>query len=72
MVGVGLDCSVRSPTDELISWYELTDIFSYDITRQKKYLRTAESIFEDMAKAYGTTPCGGLWWSKVSIPSLAL
>ncbi len=36
----------------------------YDVTGDRKYLRTAESIFDDMAKAYGTTPCGGLWWSK--------
>lgn len=36
----------------------------YDVTGNKKYLRTAESIFNNMAEAYGTTPCGGLWWDK--------
>ena len=39
---------------------------SYDVTGDKKYLRIAESIFEDIAAVYGTTPCGGgVWWDKV-------
>lgn len=36
----------------------------YDITGDRKYLQTAQLIFDDMDKAYGTTPCGGLWWDK--------
>jgi predicted alpha-1,6-mannanase (GH76 family) len=36
----------------------------YDVTGDRKYLQTAQSIFDDMDKAYGTTPCGGLWWDK--------
>jgi len=34
------------------------------VTGDRKYLQTAQSIFDDMDKAYGTTPCGGLWWDK--------
>lgn len=36
----------------------------YDVTGVESYIKTAQSIFEDMDKAYGTTPCGGLWWDK--------
>ena len=36
----------------------------HDVTGEQKYLTTAESIFDDMDKAYNTTPCGGLWWDK--------
>lgn len=36
----------------------------YDLTGNRKYLNTAQAIFADMDKAYGTTPCGGLWWDK--------
>lgn len=67
MVGIGLDRSVRSFNNKLLSLSGLMHGCSYDVTGQRKYLRIAESIFEDMAKAYGTTPCGGLWWSKVSL-----
>ena len=28
-------------------------------------MSTAESIFENIAEAFGTTPCGGVWWDKV-------
>lgn len=34
------------------------------MTGDQKYLKTAQSIYNDMNKAYGTTPCGGLWWDK--------
>lgn len=34
------------------------------MTGEQKYLNTARSIYDDMDKAYGTTPCGGLWWDK--------
>ena len=36
----------------------------YDVTGDEKYLNTAESIFENMAASYDTTPCGGIWWDK--------
>lgn len=36
----------------------------YDVTGVQKYLTTAQSIFDDMDKAYDTTPCGGLWWDR--------
>lgn len=39
-------------------------IVVYDVTGDRKYLQTAQSIFDDMDKSYGTTPCGGLWWDK--------
>lgn len=34
------------------------------MTGNRKYLTAAQAIFADMDKAYGTTPCGGLWWDK--------
>jgi predicted alpha-1,6-mannanase (GH76 family) len=36
----------------------------YDVTNEQRYLKAAQSIFNDMDKAYNTTPCGGLWWDK--------
>ncbi|KAI6790520.1 glycoside hydrolase family 76 protein [Hortaea werneckii] len=45
-------------------WWALAWIAAYDVTLNPQYLPEAESIFEDMKDAYGTTPCGGLWWDK--------
>lgn len=46
-------------------WWSLAWIAAYDITGDTRYLQMAESIFSNMAAAYNTTPCGGLWWDKV-------
>jgi len=52
-------------TDDDEGWWALAWIAAYDITGNWQYLATAESIFEDMKAAAGTTPCGGLiWWDK--------
>jgi uncharacterized protein YyaL (SSP411 family) len=45
--------------DEL--WWVLAWIKVFDVTGEQKYLDTASSIFEDAKKAWGTSPCGGLW-----------
>ncbi|KAK5703605.1 hypothetical protein LTR17_021974 [Elasticomyces elasticus] len=47
-------------------WWALAWIAAYDVTGNREYLSTAESIFEDMKAASGTTPCGGtvIWWDK--------
>ena len=45
-------------------WWALAWIAVYDVTGNKQYLRTAESIFEDIAASYDTTPCGGVWWDR--------
>lgn len=42
----------------------LDRIAAYDVTGNHKHLYTAQVIFDDMHKAYNTTPCGGLWWDK--------
>ncbi|TKA27766.1 hypothetical protein B0A50_04867 [Salinomyces thailandicus] len=47
-------------------WWALAWIAAYDITMDRAYLSTAKSIFEDMKAAYGTTPCGGIWWDKAN------
>ncbi|CZR69347.1 related to endo-1,6-alpha-D-mannanase [Phialocephala subalpina] len=48
--------------DEL--WWALAWIQVYDVTGQETYLDTAAAIFEDAKSAWGTSPCGGLWWDK--------
>ncbi|KAE8448907.1 hypothetical protein EG329_008703 [Mollisiaceae sp. DMI_Dod_QoI] len=48
--------------DEL--WWVLAWIQVYDATGQQTYLDTAAAIFEDAKSAWGTSPCGGLWWDK--------
>lgn len=45
-------------------WWALAWIAVYDVTGDEQYLRTAESLFEDIAASYGTTPCGGVWWDR--------
>ncbi|KAK5691818.1 hypothetical protein LTR17_025529 [Elasticomyces elasticus] len=47
-------------------WWALAWIAAYDVTGIAQYLSAAESIFEDMKAASGTTPCGGtaIWWDK--------
>ncbi|CAL3971218.1 hypothetical protein PZA11_007773 [Diplocarpon coronariae] len=48
--------------DEL--WWVLAWIKVYDVTQNLTYLDTATAIFEDAKKAWGASPCGGLWWDK--------
>lgn len=45
-------------------WWALAWLGAYDLTHNPMYLSTAQSIFEDMSKAW-TTPCGGgIWWDR--------
>ncbi|WP_260741561.1 glycoside hydrolase family 76 protein [Tunturiibacter lichenicola] len=45
-------------------WWALAWIDAYDVTRNKKFLAMAESIFSDMAREWDDTCGGGIWWSK--------
>jgi predicted alpha-1,6-mannanase (GH76 family) len=45
-------------------WWALAWIDEYDVTHDQQYLKTAESIFEDMAGGWSDTCSGGIWWSK--------
>jgi len=45
-------------------WWALAWIDAYDLTRDIRYLASAESIFEDMAGGRDGTCRGGIWWSK--------
>jgi predicted alpha-1,6-mannanase (GH76 family) len=51
----------------ICEWFGFVDSYRiavYDVTGVQTYLSTAQAIFDDMDKAYNTTPCGGLWWDK--------
>jgi predicted alpha-1,6-mannanase (GH76 family) len=43
-------------------WWALTWINAYDLTRDKRYLQMAETIFENMTGGWDNTCSGGLWW----------
>ncbi len=45
-------------------WWALAWVDAYDLTKNKVYLATAESIFADMAEEWDVTCGGGIWWSK--------
>lgn len=45
-------------------WWALAWIKAYDLTRDKRYLGSAETIFEDICKGWDDVCGGGLWWKK--------
>jgi hypothetical protein len=57
---LGRSITLRGPFDVV----DAPRIAVYDVTGVQTYLSTAQAIFDDMDKAYNTTPCGGLWWDK--------
>ena len=47
------------------AWWALAMVKAFDATQNKKYLSTAEAIFDDMLTGWDETACsGGLWWNK--------
>ncbi|KAI9666625.1 MAG: hypothetical protein M1821_004561 [Bathelium mastoideum] len=45
-------------------WWALAWIQAYDVTQNETYLRTAETIFDDMTTGWPTVCGAGLWWDK--------
>ncbi|KAK3677486.1 hypothetical protein LTR78_002336 [Recurvomyces mirabilis] len=45
-------------------WWGLAWVAAYDVTGNPQYLQEAQSIFENIKAAWGTTPCSGVWWDK--------
>ena len=45
-------------------WWALAWIDAYRLTKQKKYLEMAQTIFADMATGYDKTCGGGIYWKK--------
>lgn len=45
-------------------WWALAWIDFYDLTREKKYLHTAQIIFSDMVKGWSDRCGGGIYWKK--------
>ncbi|CAM1502665.1 Fc.00g074410.m01.CDS01 [Cosmosporella sp. VM-42] len=47
-------------------WWGLGFIAAWEMTGNINYLNEAIYIWNDMHAAWGSTPCGGLWWNKNS------
>ena len=45
-------------------WWALAWIDAYRLTKQKKYLEMAQTIFKDMTTGYDKTCGGGIYWKK--------
>ena len=45
-------------------WWALAWIDAYRLTKQKKYLEMAQTIFKDMATGFDKTCGGGIYWKK--------
>ncbi len=45
-------------------WWALAWIKAYDLTKDGRYLVSAETIFEDICKGWDDVCGGGLWWKK--------
>ena len=45
-------------------WWALAWIDAYRLTKQKKYLEMAQTIFQDMTTGYDKTCGGGIYWKK--------
>ncbi len=47
-------------------WWALAWIDAYDLTHDKRYLHTSETIFANMTTGWSDVCGGGIWWKKDS------
>ncbi len=45
-------------------WWALAWVKAYDLTQDKRYLASAQTLFEDMCQGWDDVCGGGLWWKK--------
>jgi predicted alpha-1,6-mannanase (GH76 family) len=45
-------------------WWALTWIKAFDLTRDKQYLKLADTIFKDTTYAWDSKCGGGVWWTR--------